>query len=381
MKQRISGGERMMRTKAPAEAPDRRLRSLTRRDLLTAIGVTVVAAACAPAAPATPSKPAAAPTQPAAKPAAATQAPAKTVARPAKLTVAYPGSPGFNHVATYVAWDTLKTKGYTVETKPYANIGLATNGVVGGESQIGWIAAGGAMNAIRQGNKLKAFFHGQKNVFVMVSKKEIATFKDLNGKTVGESVPGQINDSVRVALEKKEAITTQVVRLNESTQRTQALLAGQLDAASGMQPEDYLEIESKRPGAFKILVRYSEAFPDLGGTFLWIRDDFVEQYPDATLEILENLILTYRRAYDDGNGFLAEAKKHLPDMPDDRLKASLQAYTEPKYWDPNGGMSESIGKGTGDFYMQAGTVKDAPAAADWVNWKLADTVLAKIGRR
>lgn len=350
----------------------------SRRGFLRGGGFVVLAAGCAlAAAPAVLASWAL--TAPAAQ-AAAAPAAKSGVAKASPFTVAYPGSVSFNHIATYVAWDRLNAKGFQISTKQYSNIGLATNAVVSGESPIGWIAAGGAMNAVKRGSGVQAFFHGQKNVFIVVARKSINSLRELHGRPFGDNVPGQLLDGLRVALERKHAFSPQLIRINESEQRAQGLLTGRLDAAS-LQPDDFLGIESRRPGEFKILVRYSEMFPTVGGTFLWVRSDFAERHPEAMAEITETLILTYRQAKDDPTRFLADARKKLPNYSDEMLKAYLRAYVEPGYWDVNGGMSRQLGQDTAAFYAEFGVVKDPPPVDRWMNVKLVEAALAKLGRR
>lgn len=330
------------------------------------------------AAPTAAPKPADAAAKPAdtAKPAAA--APAK-VDKPAKITVGYLGSIGFNHVPSYLAWDALKEKGYTIETKAYANPQLAGNALVSGEAQIGWIAAAGAMTAIKQGAQMKAFFHGAKLIFIAVTKKEVNSWKDLDGKSYGENVPGQVLDGLSLQMDKKYGVTRKIVRMNESDQRSNALLNGQLDGAS-LQPDDFEYINGKKPGDFKVLVKFADEFPTVGGTWLWATGDLITKYPDAMNEITEALLATYRKSIADENWFIGEAKKKLPDATEAVLRSSYKIYKDNKFWPTDGGVSTQIATDTAAFYKEAGLVADPPAPNQWMEPKFADAALAKLGR-
>ena len=339
---------------------------------------TKAPAAAATAAPAATSAPQATPTKTASQIYADVMAGWKAPTNKT-IKVAYPGKIGFNHVGSVIAWEALKEKGFKVEVVEFTNTTAAVQGVATDEADIGWLSVSASLAAIEKGGDLKQLLENQGMIWRVYGKKDIADFTKLAGKPVADGVAGQITDFLLKRSIEKYKTQVQVIRFNDSGQRTQALLAGKVDAAL-LAVDNIVDMEAAKPGQWRTIIDYSKEYPELGGSYFTASGKFVQEYPDAVQAMVDAMLILYRRAYDEPDWLLAQAKKFLPQVKDELIKQQYQDFVVKEHlWNPNGNATVEVMNGLEQFYREGGIIKEKIALEKWTSLKFVDAALKKLG--
>lgn len=148
----------------------------------------------------------------------------------------------------------------------------------------------------------------------VVSKKEIASFKDLKGKTVALDTTGGASYFWFCYLLKKNGMTLSDVKVQSmgAGDAGAAFVAGKVDAAVTWQPW-LTKAQSTSFG--KVLVSSTET-PGIIVDSLGLRSDFVKKYPDSVTAIVKGWYdaLAYNKSNpDDANTIMGKAMGETKD--------------------------------------------------------------------
>jgi ABC-type nitrate/sulfonate/bicarbonate transport system substrate-binding protein len=305
-----------------------------------------------------------------------------TPAKPIDQTIrmAYPGRVAFNHSLSYIGWDTMREAGWKIEEIQFTTAVLATQGVASGAAECGWTSDSARLAAMERDPsiKLRALVENQANVWLLYGKTSINDYKELKDRPVAQGATGQINDFLLNITIARTGISPQLIRFNDSEQRSQALIAGQVDAAL-IAFDDVVAVERAKPGQFKAIITYKDELPDIAGSYFSCNAKFVEEHPDAVQAIIDTWILNYRRAYDDPAWFLAAVKKKLPEVNEALLREQYDSFAKNRLWDPNGHMDPKTIEATFSTYKNGGVFKSDIKIVDFADPRFIENTLRKYG--
>jgi ABC-type nitrate/sulfonate/bicarbonate transport system substrate-binding protein len=274
----------------------------------------------------------------------------------------------------------MREAGWKIEEVQYSNIPAAVQGVALKEADCGWLSDSARLAAMDKepGLKLKGLFEGAGDPWVIVARNNIADFTQLNDRPLAQGVPGQINDFLLDKSVDKYGVHPQIIRFNDSEQRAQALIAGQVDSGL-VSIDDVVTLERARPGQFRVLIRYKDELPDIAGNYFACSGAFIDQYPDAVQAMVDQQMLAYRRAYDDPSWYLTQVKTKITEADDASLKARYDAFIQNRIWNPNGNMGPRTLEATFNAYKEGQIFKGDITVADWSDPRFIENTLRKLG--
>lgn len=347
--------------------------------LLAACGGQPAAPAKQAPAPAPAAAPAAAPAKQAApaQPAAATPAPAPKK-DPLKIKIAYPGEPETKDWPSVLAWRSLPKDKYDIEIVPASGIPASNQAVISGQAQMAAGSLNQVMNAILQNAPVKAIAEEVGVPWLVISTKDIKSFKDLDGKVFGVANPGGLIDGLlNASYVKLGQPKATIVRTGQSTDRVQALLKGQMHAIAGT-IQDLVYAESQKPGAYHAMLTFSNEFPEMGGTYFFANDKFTKEQPEAATDLIEALLRMNQKVSRDKNFLLEEWKKGFKEQKEAELKTILDLSLASKLWADNARMDKATLEYTHKFYLDGKMINGALALEKWAVPQFVENALKKI---
>jgi len=235
--------------------------------------------------------------------------------------------------------------------------------------------------AILDGAPLKGlgtFHSGGRYGYWMVTRNDIQEWADLVGKKYVISSPGGPPDGIgRFAMAKYGVPVDQVefVPLGGSSARTQALLAGEVDAAL-VHPLDALGLVRDNPEVH-VMSDLADA-PLLFGVDVTYAKN-LEENRDMVVAYVKASILAVRAFINDRDLAVNAYKDIVPDANTEDLEQVWADYVGRGVWEPNGGLNRELYDATMDAYVAIGAL---PAKVEWDSFMDASVVeeaLADIG--
>ncbi len=153
-----------------------------------------------------------------------------------------------------------------------------------GEVQAGWACLGPALMIIAKGVPIKivAKVHNYGYALV-VNPGRVKSISDLNGKVVYAPGKGSPCYLLLLKIEKKYGVRFAAIKFMRPSVALAALLSGEIEAAAI--PEPYCSVAQYR--GLKVLVRASEVWPDMPGSFLVVTDSLLKNHPDVVRKLVE----------------------------------------------------------------------------------------------
>ncbi len=302
-----------------------------------------------------------------------------TMAEPLEIKVALPGPAAMDHLGALTAWNEALGPEYKVVFINSAGIVESGQAAVTGEADVALAAVALLLNAIDKGATVKAVTEGNGMLWEVSSAVDLTEVKQLDGQPVGNGAEGQLTDALFKASIKKYGIEPVIVRSAQSEDRTSALLNGKLTASVGS-GENYLWLESQKPGAFHTLLAYAKEYPEMGGGFYFANADFLADHPDAIQKMVTELIRANRALNDDPVYAAAQAKKYLPELSDEDIQKNVAMYLDRVVFSPTGHMDQATLEFTTNFYKDAGAVPSTIQISDWATPTFVEQALSELGQ-
>ena len=279
-----------------------------------------------------------------------------------------------------MALDKLKTQGYTVETTQFDQFELITAAMTKGDLDIAGASRQTTWAAIAKGAPIEEIVPKSHNYYYLVVKQDIATCADLNGKTIAVGATGGVVTSMvdQYLKDKCPGVTPQIIVIPSTTNRTAALLAGQIDA-SPLALENLLQLERDAPGRFHALVDFDKVYPQIDIVGYFVTRAWATAHPDAVKDFLRDLIEA-RRQIQDKQVLHQEVVKYFG-ADDTAAQETAAAYVDRNMWDVNGGLTMDNVQWMIDFLAKAGDLKPGLKAADVADAAFLTDVLDGIGRK
>jgi NitT/TauT family transport system substrate-binding protein len=294
------------------------------------------------------------------------------------MRVEVPADADVADIPWLMAVDSLREQGYTLETVSFSDTAIEVTAMAQGDLDISGTNNQIAWAAISQGAPLFTFVDKSANTFMTVTSPDITACADLDGKSVAVPSMSSVSGAMFNAYVEKNcpAASPQIVIVSGGSNRTAALLAGEVDAAM-QDVDDLVKLERERPGGFHALVAFGQEFPGLQINSQVVRREFAEQHPEMVRDVIRALFAA-RRALQDPQ-VLREAIVNYLDLEPDRAQQMADMYLAQGIWDATGTYSLETVQATLDFLREHGDLPPDLKAEDVADLSYYDAVLDEIG--
>jgi NitT/TauT family transport system substrate-binding protein len=304
-----------------------------------------------------------------------------TSAQPIKVVTAHSSQKELGDLTEILAWEAIAAKGYNVEFVSLATPELATQALVNGDAQFAAISSGTGMKAVQAGAKLKMVSEHKANEWALVTTVDITDAKQLAGKRLAIHSAGAISTGMVNNTVKQAGVQPNMMTIAGSDVRSQALLAGQIDATP-LEIKDVLNVQIKAPGKYHILVNYSKDMPQLNGTCFWVTDDYLAKNPKVVQALIQATLEINRKGKADPAWLIGEGKRLFPALDPKLVEDGVNAYLQANIWEVNGHLTPETAAYSLKFYSDAGTITAADLKPEtYYNFAPLDAVLAAIGKQ
>lgn len=349
---------------------------MIRRITFAALLLSLVAAGCAVQAPA--QQPAALGNTPLSPGASApTQPPAKS----GRIRFVYLTSVDMRDVPILIAFDALRAQGYTVEQTAMANSNLLVDVIARGDADMGTGSNQPLWTAISKGADLTTIAQKFTSTSMLMTKQEIKTCADLNGKSVASTAPGNSNSALLEEYVKRNCPGTKFnfVTIQDTVSRAAALISGSVDGTI-IDLEFGLDLEKRSPGAFHALFSIAKTFPDVQVSGISVNRVWLKKNPELVKDFLRELIKANRQIIEHPELLYSESVKRFKLEPA-FAKQVADEYLETGVWDPNGGMTRENTQRTIDFLAGINALPAGLKADDVADLSYLNSVLDELGRK
>lgn len=301
-----------------------------------------------------------------------------------KLVVAIGTAPPDLSLQTYYfaqANGFYKDEGVDVELMPLNGDATVMRAVIAGEADIGaGVGLAIPLRAVEAGAKLKVILAtSPKMDYLLVTQKDIANVKQLEGRTIGISGPGAVSYQVPLLMMKAaggDPDKVNFLQIGGSSARTLALIGKKIDGgvlnssfASRTTKYDYLHV-------------IADAAKDLPN-FIYT----VEVTTDRTLEQKRKAIQAFATATLRGARWAMQnpaaaaviSQKLLPNVPKAEILAGLNHFAEVQFYNPDGLLSKAAWDFTVDALVQGKELKKKLEYSDYVVPEIANAAAQKLG--
>jgi ABC-type nitrate/sulfonate/bicarbonate transport system substrate-binding protein len=278
-----------------------------------------------------------------------------------------------------MALDTLRDKGYTVETTQIATINLVANALVNGDLDIAYFSDQQAWAAVAQKAPIRTIMSFNGDPYLLAVRQDIKECSDMQRKTVAVGSVASVNTAMLDQYLKRNCPGTQPTTtvIPSSPSRYAALLSGQMDSAL-LETDDALQLESQAPGRFRVLSRFYQEFPTIEVGGYQIDANFGKQHPGIVKDFVTALIQAHRRIQDKPV-LLAGVNKYLKNDP--TAVAAVDTYLAQNAWDVNGGLTKQSVRASLDFLVAAKMLPAGLTVDQVADLSYLDAVLNELGRK
>lgn len=180
-----------------------------------------------------------------------------------------------------------KKQGVNVELKEFVGNVQLVQALVSGAIDSGDTAPAPIYDAVRKGSDLKIIGSTlPKITYALITKADIKSFKDLQGKTIGASAPGAFPDSVTRAMLAEKGMdpnSVKVVSAGSDAQRFKALLSGRIDAAA---VSDQFVPKAQKNPKMRVLGEAQNVIPQYPRFYLIANGKSLQEKPKAAERFL-----------------------------------------------------------------------------------------------
>ncbi len=277
-----------------------------------------------------------------------------------------------------LAMHLLEEQGYTIEKTSFADLTLST--VALAEDKLDVASPGNkvAWTAIDKGAPIFTFADTYDNTALLVVRKDIQTCEDLDGMSLAIPSLGAVQASlVSGYLSARCAhVQPRIVILKGGSNRTAALLTGEVDAAT-QDIGDLIQLEREKPGEFHALAVFAEEFPGMQIASYVVRRGFAEEHPETVKDVIRALFTARRQL--QGSEALRRAMIEYLGLEPGEAQEMSQAYVSRGIWDASGTYTLQDVQFTLDFLQEYGELPPGLQAKDVADLSYYDAVVDEIG--
>jgi ABC-type nitrate/sulfonate/bicarbonate transport system substrate-binding protein len=289
-------------------------------------------------------------------------------------------------IPTLIAWESIREQGIEVIVKHYPDSPAVAAAVLSGAADIGLADPSRIVQANLQGQDFRVF--GIQNAIIdqLVATTDITECGQLTGKRVSYDSPTSMTKALMYRYAEECPFEPEWLSIESSEVQAQALISGELDAAS-LDFENAFLVTSEHPDRFHILYQFAREHPGLMGNGFYARQDYLEENADLIVELLKAQVLTHRRVIDDPQYLADKAYTYLSNaLPEGEeglqyMRDIVDLYLDGNVWGVNGGFDEAGGDATVQLYLVSGDLEEAVPFEQWGTLEYLNRALDEIGRQ
>lgn len=303
-----------------------------------------------------------------------------------QVRIAYESVVDMGKIPSLIAWENMRDFGYEVIVKHFPSSETVVAAVLSGAADIGAADPSRIVNANLQGQDFRIFAIQNAIIDQLVSTTDITDCTQLTGKPVSYDSPTSMTKALMYMLAEQCPFEPEWLSIESSEVQAQALLAGQIEAASLDFENAYL-VTTTAPERFHILYQFAKEHPGLMGNGFYARQSYLREHADLIVALLEAQILTHRRIADDRQYLVDQAYKFLSNsLPEGEegmnyLADVVDLYVDGNVWGVNGGFDQTGADATIQLYLVSGDLEQAVPLEQWGTLEYLNRALDEVGRR
>jgi NitT/TauT family transport system substrate-binding protein len=285
---------------------------------------------------------------------------------------------GLEDVIAQRVFTRLEDKGYETELTLFATVELNLEAMVTGQIDVLQATSHSTWLAMANGVPIVTVLEVNPPRWMIAGSTDIQSCDDWNGVTFAQ----QSETSLTAAMasyyvdEFCPGVTYEVAYIRGSANRAAALLGGAADITI-VSIETISPLIEEASDDLHIVADLMQDMSWLIGSALHITDDFIENYPDATQDIITTYIEVYRDIIEDPEGLVEEAVEQLGLEPEE-AEAILDIYLENDLFIDDGGLTEERVTQSLEFLGNTGFVDAELTLEDVVELTFIETALAEL---
>lgn len=260
--------------------------------------------------------------------------------QPTSLRIAFGSSPDYTAVANYKWIEDLEAMGIEVEELYFESSQDAFRALVAGEADV---APTGIVSAIllnmTAGENVKVIANDlQTPDHILMTTPDITDDKQLEGKQVGISTPGDISDVLtRLVFDIRGVDVDKVnfVEIGGTNARIQALMSGQISAGLAHAAEGLAAVKA---GGLNNLYALGEFVPGYLQHGLMAMQDWLDENREFAQTLVDTFIDATRWAAENKDGYIELSKKYIEGLDDDVRSEAYDIFIDIDMFAVNGGM-------------------------------------------
>ena len=280
-----------------------------------------------------------------------------------------------------MAEDALRGLGYKVDTVAFNESEVSVEAVNKNEAQLGSGSTYTVMQAIQKGGKMKLIADRNSNEWTIASINAISDCNTLNGKRLAIHSEGAVSTAMVNAWLKDKCPQAKpnILVIPGSDKRVAALVAGQIDA-SPLEFADWIDIQKKAPGRFRLLADLAHDLPKLDSSSIYANQDFLTKNRPALVDFVTELIKADRAVLANPD-LLKQANKKYNLGNDANLDDVIKGYIGINGFDKNGGFDADKVAYSLDFFTKADQLKPGLTLEQVADVSIINEVLGKLGKQ
>jgi ABC-type nitrate/sulfonate/bicarbonate transport system substrate-binding protein len=300
-----------------------------------------------------------------------------------KLVVAMPTTPpNIVHMPMHIANDLglFKKGGLEIKVVELAGGVYTFRAVVAGSADIASASGPFSIVGRSRGSNTKAILANMPKLEAsMIVNKDIKTMADLKGKRIGIQEPGGFADVLaRGVLRAAKIDPKEVHFVSIATEDVPALVAGQVDTAM-LHVEQEIIAQQKIPSLHAI-ARMWEIQPDNLYNVLAVTEKLIKDKPKAVKALVKGHIEATRLIYTDRAKVVPIMMKYTK-LPKDVIEKSLDLMVGKCIWDANHGLTPKRVNATAALMERVGNIAkgQVPKYEEMVDLSFAEESIKELG--
>ena len=278
--------------------------------------------------------------------AAASSALAQSALTTVTLVSSTVNPPSISNIYYLAAMDaTFAKNGLKVQLQQSAGSPSSVAAIISARAEFASVAVTTLANAAAEGVKAKMVVTGNFDFpGIILSRPEITSIKQLEGKTMGASAIGSMEYIISQGYLIKQGIDFAKIKwvaTRQTTNTVQALASGQIDAA-WLNTPSVLSAMKLAPNLRTLVTaeEISKVSPNPGGAVI-VTDRYASANPKVVQAFVDSVIEANRKLYNDRGFFDAVVDKWMPGIYDAEQKTILYNAHRPS-WGVNGGLPLNV---------------------------------------
>ncbi|MEM4576276.1 MAG: ABC transporter substrate-binding protein [Candidatus Nezhaarchaeales archaeon] len=235
-----------------------------------------------------------------------------------------------------------------------------------GDVEVAWACLGPLVSAYSIGVPIVVVAQAHLHGYALVVKSDIEDVHQLNGKVIAHPGVGSPNYLlIRMLMDEYKLNVT--LKPMKPPAIVNALVTGQIDAAA--LPEHYATLAVRR-GECKILLRSQDVWPEMPGSFLVVKKDFLEKDPEKAARLVKATV----KATEFIRNHFEESARIVADKLDISFKEALDSM---RWLDYRNEIDVNQVTRYIDLMVKYGVIEKPVNVSDFINTTILSSVLGR----